>query len=349
MLTCPWPNVQVFAKVAGEIHPYQAASAHLFRGEETFVPVPNRWPQWEKPSPEPRVDETFRQLLLAAIQREAPQISTLIHNLAAQLQTQLSHPPLLVAILRAGVPVAVLLSRLLSIHFQQPVPVAAFSLFTGVGWDVAALEAILATYPQRPLWFIDGWTSSGVVARSLQKSYQAWLASGRPDFTHGHGIRLAVLSDPGAYADIAATREDRFIPSACFTAPETLGFSRGFTDGSGLFNVYHFPETLLYPAFLHAWLAILETAPLPVNTQEQLPLPREEAIQIGGHWKIHLNEVMRAAINRMPQEIWLAATATTAKTDLAPLLHLCQLRAIPMKFGQTEILAWGTQAAAKMS
>lgn len=348
MLTSLWPHVHLFAEEAGEIHPYMPTYAHLFRGEETFTPLPNRWPQWEKPSPEPHIDETFRQLLLTAIYREAPVLSALLHKLTERLLAQLTSPPLLVAILRAGVPIATLLSQLLSKHFRQPLPVAAFSLFAGVGWDTTALEAILATYPHRPVWFIDGWTSSGVVAQALRDSYQTWLANGHPDFTQGHGVKLAVLSDPSGHAEVAATHEDHFIPSACFTAPETLGFSRGFTNGPGLFKVYRFPESLLYPAFLQAWLHILETTPHAVVTASTVQKNSHIVAPPPG-WKIHINEVIRVAINRMPREIWLADNQTQATTYLAPLLHLCQLRDIPVKYGQTEILVWGARAAAKMS
>jgi len=345
MLTTIWPQLQLFAEDAGEIHPYQAKNAHYFRGESAFFATTPLEQRWRKPSPEFAINQTFRQLLIEHIQQQAPLLSAFIQHLIQQLLPDLTKPPVFVAILRAGVPIAALLSQLLSRHLQQPVPLTALSLFYGIGWDTHALKEIIATYPQRSLWFVDGWTSRGAVAQTLRTSYDHWLKQGYPDFTQGQGVRLIVLADPGGYADYAATQEDLFVPSAGFTAPETLGFSRGFIDGAGLFKVYRFPTTLAAPSLITQWLKIADTPPAD-NSRMAKNIPQK--IMPPSGWKLHTNEVIRTLINRTPKEIWFADHFEYVKETLIPLLYLARLRKIPIEYDRREMIQWGAKVAVQL-
>ncbi|NJN66867.1 MAG: hypothetical protein HC884_09185 [Chloroflexaceae bacterium] len=151
VIATPWPGVRVLARSAGELDPYDTANAHRFRGEEAFAPDVAGWKRWSKPSPEPPLDEHFRTLVLTAIAQRAGTIHALVNALAEAVQGSLTEPPLLVAILRAGLPVSVLLARCLEQQLGAPVPVVALSLFAGWGWDEAALLAALRTHPNRPV------------------------------------------------------------------------------------------------------------------------------------------------------------------------------------------------------
>lgn len=345
MIETAWPDLWVVARDAGRIDPHDPAHAGRFRGEEAFDPAVTGWRRWSKPSPEPRLDAAFEEVLCASIRREAPWIAAAVERVAAGIAAEETDPPVLVAILRAGVPVASLLARRLERRWGAPVPVAALSLFHGLGWDEAALAEVLARWPGRPVWFVDGWTSRGGVARELGDSYRRWLAAGRADFTGGRGPRLAVLCDPAGRAQAAATRADRFVPSACFTAPRTLGFSRGFADGEGrLFRVYTFPPSLVAPRLIEAWMAIDGVEPSAVDAEPEAGAAEPPP----DGWRIHVNEVARALINRQPREVLLVPERDRAEASLAPLLHLCRLRGVPVRFGRAEIAAWGTLAAARM-
>lgn len=345
MLTTIWPDLQLFATDAGEIHPYPIENRHYFRGEEAFLATTPIEQRWFKPSPEFQINQTFRQLLINSLQQQASYLNALVDRLVQKLLRELTEPPVLVAILRAGVPIAALLSQQLSRHLQQSVPLTALSLFYGIGWDTTALSEIIATYPQRPLWFVDGWTSSGAVARTLKTAYVHWLQQGRSDFTQGQGIRFIVLSDPGGYADHAATHEDLFVPSAGFTAPETLGFSRGFINGSGLFKVYRFPTTLADPLLIAHWLKITETPPVYLHEKSE-SMPQKVHSPAG--WKLHINEVIRTLINRTPKEIWLADHFEVAQKMLAPLIYLAELRKVPIRYECQAVIQWGARAAARL-
>lgn len=347
MIPTPWPDLLPYATPAGEIDPYDPSNAPLFRGEEAFDPNVTGWRRWSKPSPEPRLDATFEGLLLASIEREKPAVAGMVETLADKIAASVSSAPLLVAILRAGVPVGALLSRSLGRRFGERVPLVALSLFDGLGWDESALEAALRDHPAKPVVFVDGWTSGGGVAGELRRSHERWLQSGRPDFTNGEGPRLAVLLDPRGLAGYSALRADRFVPSSLFTAPETLGFSRGFAAANGgMFRVYRFPDRLLRPSYVEAWMAESGNLASIEDLAGQTPPPPESVPPPG--WRLHVNEVVRALINRDPREVLLRDDETTAAEALAPVLHLCRLRGVPVSYAREEVAAWGAVAAARM-
>lgn len=349
----PWPNLQLYAQACGEVDPEAESSSSLFRGEEAFAQGPSPTQRWSKPSPEPSLGEDFEAVLLASIESNARLMSALAREVARQIAGSEEKAPVLVAILRAGVPVAALLAPLLARHFGAQVPIAAISLFQGLGWDECALRAVLRDFPNRPLWFVDGWTSGGGVASELSDSFGRWIEKGLPDFTREHkaqpqvlaaGPRLAVLCDPRGKASASAVRADVYVPSCAFTAPRTLGFSRGFWRAGGeMFGVYQFPPRLLRPREVGAWLQVLEAAP------SALP-PGEAAGEMPpSQWRVHVNEVMRALVNRSPREIWLRDEEDLARVNLAPLLHLCESRGVPVSFGRAELSLWKTLAAARMA
>jgi hypothetical protein len=271
----------------------------------------------------------------------------MVERLADKVAEAHPDPPLLVAILRAGVPVSALLARALARRYGEAVPIAALSLFDGLGWDAvaleAALEAALRDRPHRPVLFVDGWTSGGGVARELRRSHERRLRSGRSDFTHDQGPRLAVLCDPRGLAAFSAVRRDAFVPSSLFTAPETLGFSRGFAaDGeAGMFRVYRFPERLLRPDYLAAWME--EDEPVPVPEEPFIPPPPAPS-----GWRVHVNEVVRALINRSPHEVFFRDGEADVRERLAPVLYLCALRGVPASFGREEAGELGAVAIARM-
>ncbi len=339
-IATPWPNLRLYARDCGEIDPYDESSRPLFRGEEAFAPEVTGWERWSKPSPEPRLDDGFESVLLESIEHQAPVIAGLTRALAQKIIVANERAPVLIAVLRAGVPICGLLAPLLEEHYGEVVPVCAFSLFYGVGWDEAALEAIIADYPGRDLIFMDGWTSGGGVSKQLAASYAEWRRRGSPSFS----LQFAVLCDPRGRATYSAVRTDVFVPSAAFTAPETLGFSRGFAfeDGS-LFGVYTFPEIYRKPLWVSKWLDVLqsESAPFPPDDAPDLPNAPEG-------YRVHVNEVTRALINRDPLEIRLSDDEATARQSLAPLLYLADRRNVPVIFGQRDLKDWGTIAVARM-
>ncbi len=291
----------VYATLLKEIDPFQELS--YFRSLNQAYDGSNI--HWQTPSPEPLLPNEF---LTTVAQFPTTRLQESIATLAATIidwqpdATKL----LLVAILRAGVPIADGLARLL------PGAVAvSLSLFTGLGLDQVAWQTIQRDYPNRRWLFVDGWTGRGGVAREIAKL----------------GIApLAVLVDPWGWANFAGCYEDIFCPSACFTGPTTLGFSRTFyIDDQSMFAAYLFPEKYTRPDIIEQWRANYPTAP----TKPLEPISRffkQTTL------RVHSNEVCRALINANPKIIYLADDQHYATEHYNLLIQLAELRHVPVQF-----------------
>ena len=78
----------------------------------------------------------------------------------------------------------------------------------------------------------------------------------------------------------------------------------------------------------------------------EAPSPPKSAPPPG--WRLHVNEVVRALINRNPKEVLLRDDEVIAIETLAPVLQLCRLRGVPVSYGREEFAEWGGVAAARM-
>lgn len=317
-----WP-FPILARLQQKVDPVQ--DRHLFRpldraydGNSTF---------WALPSPEPDLDHPFWDTVKQNLHDEPIQIAAVA--LAKEILRWEPDPKKIVfaAILRAGVPIADWLCRLL-----PGSSAAAISLFVGLGPDSAAIDAIGDLYPDRKLVFVDGWTGKGGVAREIRK----WQAD----------AKLAVLIDPWGWADFAGCREDLFCPTACFTGLATLGFSRTFTkdNGRNLYSAYRFPEKYHRKDLIRTWQNLCPGPPLS-------PVPAEpEKLHIAPFFqktdlRLHTNEVCRALINAAPETLYFRAAPSSA-SSCYPLLHLlAERRGVPIKYDARFLRDLKTHAA----
>ena len=230
------------------------------------------------------------------------------------------------AILRAGVPIADWLCRLL------PGAVAvALSLFVGLGIDQVALESLRKDYPERKIVFVDGWTGKGGVSRTIRE-----LNAGP----------LAVLIDPWGWADFSGCQEDIFCPTACFTGAATLGFSRTFfSDGENLFGAYRFPRRHCRHDLVEKWQNCCPTeirgeCPPSHNERKDFFKPTE--------LRLHSNEVCRALINADPDTIRFLHDAAYAKANYPLLLELAERRQVKTAYEVRELRAYKTSVACSL-
>lgn len=275
---------------------------------------------WTIPSPEPNLPSSFWTTLTAQLATDRlPEAATALAAAIAEWEPQYDRL-LFIAILRAGVPIADWLTRLLP--GSQAV---AMSMFVGLGVDSVALEMLRHHYPHKRLLFVDGWTGRGGVARALA---ELGLAP------------LAVLNDPWGWADFSGCDADIFCPTACFTGPTTLGFSRTFyTAEDELFAAYLFPEKYTRPALVQQWQSLCPAAGgRPIRRRDQFY--RETTL------RLHSNEVCRGLINANPSEIYFAADKATAQARYALLLDLAAWRKVPTRFNIAWLADYQTQVAA---
>ncbi|MBD2336460.1 hypothetical protein H6G64_05580 [Calothrix sp. FACHB-156] len=311
-------NQPVYAQFLQEIDPFQ--DTQYFRSLNMAYDGNNTF--WSIPSPEPSLNKDFWQLVNSELGDE--RIQQAASCLAGSITRWENDPSKLifVAILRAGVPIADWLCRML------PGSVAvALSLFTGIGIDRVALEQVRSRYPERKIIFVDGWTGRGGVAREL-------LRQGLQPF--------AALVDPWGWADFSGTQDDLLCPTACFTGVSTLGFSRTFViNAKSLFAAYLFPQKYCQYQLVKTWQ---EHCPTAIST----PLINQQRFLKHTDMRIHSNEVCRALINANPETIYFADNVNTVKAKYQLLLSLAEIRQVKINYNQNYLLEYKTSVACSL-
>ncbi len=309
---------RLYARLHEEIDPF--SDRQYFRPLERAYTGDNTF--WTVPSPEPRLPDDFWEAVAAHLGDAAVQEAG--RRLAEAVSRWEPDGSRLVfaAILRAGVPVADWLCRLL-----PGASAAALSLFVGLGIDRVALRSLQHDYPDRRIVFVDGWTGRGGVARAI-----AALNAGP----------LAVLVDPWGWADFSGSPEDLFCPTACFTGVATLGFSRTFfVDEKRLFGAYRFPERYCRKDLVACWQGHCpapgrngpRTLSPPQRFFRETPLP------------IHANEVCRAMINAAPETLFFRDSAPAAQQRYPLLLKLAARRNVPVQYDAGHLAGLRTRVA----
>ncbi len=305
----------VYAEFLPEIDP--------FHNPDLFRPLTNAYNGintfWSNPSPEPDLPDWFW------VQLAAQGVNDPLRAAATALAAQIAawqpnfERLMLVAILRAGVPIADWLTQLLP--GSQAV---SLSMFVGLGIDDVALNTLQLNYPEHRLLFVDGWTGRGGVARELTKLNIA---------------PLATLLDTWGWADFSGSQADLFCPTACFTGPTTLGFSRTFCiEPNRMFSAYLFPESYCRPDVVQQWQTACWAVPFAFSP------PKKRFFQ-ATPLRVHSNEVCRALINGNPKTIYFAESPAQVETDYALLLTLAELRHVSVMFEVTWLRDYQTKVA----
>lgn len=176
--------------------------------------------------PSPTHEALYEQALAAGSQRMANDIASLAVSLQQIFSQQTTypisaqHPLILVSLVRAGLPIGVLLQRALN---DESASYKLASLHYGVsiirdrGLDPVALQYILNRHPHSPIVFVDGWTGKGAIYGELQRSlakisdtkHRAQL------FHQGEGvIPLVTLADPAGVSWLSASDDDWLMPAS---------------------------------------------------------------------------------------------------------------------------------------
>lgn len=145
----------------------------------------------------------YLALYEAALARNGARLANDIAALAATLdqRQEAGREVVLVSLVRAGTPIAILIARALR-RLGRRVEHYAVSIIRDRGLDQVALAHILKRHAAQDVVFVDGWTGKGAIATELRSS----LAGVIEPF-------LAVVADPAGQADLAATHDDYLIAS----------------------------------------------------------------------------------------------------------------------------------------
>ncbi|MEL6235689.1 MAG: cysteine protease StiP domain-containing protein [Pseudomonadota bacterium] len=150
------------------------------------------------PSPE------YLAVFDTALARHGARMARETAALAVSLNAALPGPITLASLVRAGVPLGVLLTRALR-ALGRDVAHFGISIIRDRGLDLTALQAIRAARPPAGLVFVDGWTGKGAIAGELEGD----LATRAPEIAP----RLVALADPCGRAWLSASHDDWLIPS----------------------------------------------------------------------------------------------------------------------------------------
>lgn len=173
----------------------------------------------------------YASLYRAALDAGAARFGQDAAALALTLFRGRGRPITLASLVRAGVPLGILLRRALA-ALGADVAHYGISIVRDRGIDAVALAHILARRPVHGLVFVDGWTGKGAIAAELAASL-----AGHPTLAP----HLVTLADPAGRAWLSATGDDWLIPSGLLGATVS-----GLTSRSVL------NEALVGPGQFHA-------------------------------------------------------------------------------------------------
>lgn len=178
-------------------------------------------------SQEPAPTQWHLDLFARALDRGAERLAKEVMQLARALAERFGNEPVILAsLVRAGVPLGVMLHQALremgktSFHY-------GISIIRDRGIDTTALEMIESRHGTEGIVFVDGWTGKGAITGELVRALQG--RAGYPDQP-----RLVVLADPCGCSWLAASDDDWLIPFGIMGAPVSGLISRSVWSAQGL-------------------------------------------------------------------------------------------------------------------
>lgn len=149
-----------------------------------------------------------------------------VRKLACGIEAALPNQEIiLVSLVRAGVPLGVLLKRELH-NLNVACEHYGVSIIRDRGIDVEAMNMIINKHGTKGIVFVDGWTGKGAISGEIKRSLSQF--AGFPEEP-----RLAVLADPCGKAWMAASAEDWLIPCGILGATVSGLVSRSIWPEQG--------------------------------------------------------------------------------------------------------------------
>lgn len=261
-------------------------------------------------------------------------------RLAHAIAASVDGPITLVSLVRAGVPLGVVLNRAVK-ALGRDVEHYGVSIIRDKGIDHEAMKHILATRPAEGIVFVDGWTGKGAITGQLEKSCAAYP---------GVEPRLVVLADPCGRAWLAASGDDWLIPSGILGSTVSGLISRSILNddvvGPGDFHASvhwdHLAEHDISRWFVDRVWQYTQTALDFVIPAVWTPTERgfhQATASAAIEWVVAENgvtninrvkpgiaEATRAILRRMPEMVYVSSPTDP---ELAALMHLIADRGVP--------------------
>ena len=315
-------------------------------------------------APTARHEQLYQQALAQGTTRTATDIAKLAYTLHHTFQQTVSpeRPLVFVSLVRAGLPVGVLLQRALTdIDSSYALPSVHYgiSIIRDRGLDAVALQMILDAHPNSAIVFVDGWTGKGAIYQELSRSLDVFSNPNHPNFANifhqgADVIPLLTLADPAGVAWLAASEEDWLIPSGLLNSTVSGLISRSlYTDPQSGLHRSVFYDNLVQVDHSLAFIDHIDTARRALSTPLQYlqtfkqpryqtaalidTLAAEYDISNRNRIKPTIAEATRAILRRDPERILLA---TADHPDTVLLRHLCSERDIKIDVVGNKILPY---------
>ena len=267
----------------------------------------------------------------------------------------------LVSLVRAGVPLGVLLKHYLEKH--QSCYHYGISIIRDRGVDFAALQAIIEQHGAQNIVFVDGWTGKGAICKELTKNLQDI-----PElFDENWQIpRLVTLSDLGGYSWLSASTDDWLIPFGILGSVISGLTSRTILKETieqqdarnNCYQTQKWHSCLIYDQlkpydlsvnFIEKIRLLIEQNPTDkqANWNNQIRLAQQQqcaetidwiatqyTIQNINHIKPSIAEATRAVLRRVPERILLK---DESNPHVQLLLHFARERNIPVDILGTKL------------
>lgn len=309
-------------------------------------------------------EQLYAQALDQGAQRTASDIANLAYTLKQIFNNKVNseRPLVLISLVRAGLPIGVLLQRALAdtdSGYHLPSKHYGISIIRDRGLDSVALQLILDKHPDSPIIFIDGWTGKGAIYQELAHSLEPFNNPANINFANffhqgADVIPLLTLADPAGVAWLAASEEDWLIPSGLLNSTVSGLISRSlYTEpDEGLHRCVFYDDLVTVDrslAFIDAIDTLRQSLTMPVKLLTLYNQPRyqtaalidslAEQYKIANRNRIKptLAEATRAILRRDPEQVLLA---TSDHPDTVLLRHLCGQRDIEIRVLGDKILPY---------
>lgn len=286
-------------------------------------------------APSPEHMELFRQALQAGKQRLALEVQQLAQSLC-RLRPQ--QPIILISLVRAGVPLGVLLVRALR-SMGVEAHHYGVSIIRDRGIDEQALRWLAARHALEHCVFLDGWVGKGAIFKQLTAS----LARHYP----AQELPFVSLADPTGRSWLAASGDDWLIPFGVLGSTISGLVSRSVwpSDEGWHYCMYytHLVEHDVSQLFIatieaeYAQLPAVSPCAWTLELRQSLALQSDEALkQVVSRYGIrNLNllkpgiaEATRAVMRRVPETVLVQSLADPA---IRLLNHLAAQRGVALE------------------
>ncbi|MBY3432918.1 cysteine protease StiP family protein [Rhizobium laguerreae] len=282
----------------------------------------------------------YMQLFAKAMETGAERMGVESARLAHAIAASVEGPVTLVSLVRAGVPLGVVLKRAIK-ALGRDVEHYGVSIIRDKGIDDQAMRKILSTRPVEGVVFVDGWTGKGAITGQLEASFKAY-SDKAPEFV--------VLADPCGRASLAASGDDWLIPSGILGCTVSGLISRSILNrdvvGPGDYHAcvqwdhladHDISRSFVDEVWSHTRQALATEIPSVWN--EETRRRHRDAADAAVAWVVEENgvtninrvkpgiaEATRAILRRMPEKVYVSSPADP---ELAALMHLIEDRGVP--------------------